>query len=136
MVQTYPEPLHVVGAMIVRGGRILLAKRLPGGPHGGLWEFPGGKVEPGEGPKEALRRELSEELGVEARVGWLCRSVVHPYSHRTIRLDVYWCRLARGEPQPLGCQKLLWVRPGEIAAFSMPEADAPIAELLRVPQKD
>lgn len=130
------EPLHVVGAMIVRGGRILLTKRLPGGPHGGLWEFPGGKVEPGEHPKEALRRELDEELGVGARVGWLYKSVVHPYSHRTIRLDVYWCKVQSGEPQTLGCEELLWVKPCDIASFAMPEADAPIAQALKLSQKD
>jgi mutator protein MutT len=136
LAQINPEPLHVVGAIILRAGRILLARRLPGGPHGGLWEFPGGKVEQGEEPRQALKRELDEELGVAVRVGWLCRSVTHAYSHRTIRLDVYWCRLLGGEPKPLECEEVLWVKPWEIADFDMPEADAPIAELLKKTQRD
>ncbi len=122
------DPVPVVAA-VIRGddGRVLLARRPPGGPHGGLWEFPGGKVEPGEAPEAALVREIREELGVEVAVeGRIC-TVEHRYPHLAIRMTAYGCRLASGEPRPLGCQAFAWVDPRDLLSYPMPEADRPVA---------
>ncbi len=120
--------VHVVAAVLRdRAGRVLLARRPPGGPHGGLWEFPGGKVEPGETPREALAREILEELGVEVVVGGRVAAVDHDYPHLAIRLDAYACRLARGEPRGVDGQAVAWVRPRDLPALALPAADRPIA---------
>jgi len=124
-------PVPVVAGVLQHGqGRILLARRLPGGPHGGLWEFPGGKVEAGESPEEALARELVEELGIEVAVGEEVLAVDHAYPHLTLRLTAYACALVAGDPTPLHCQEFAWVRPEAFGAYPMPEADLPIARLL------
>jgi 8-oxo-dGTP diphosphatase len=127
------QAIPVVAAVIRRAdGRVLLAQRLPGGPHGGLWEFPGGKVEDGETPEAALAREIREELGVTVVVGDPLLTVEHAYPHLVIRLMAYSCRLADGtEPRPLLCQELRWVPPAGLLARPMPAADLPIARLLR-----
>jgi mutator protein MutT len=125
------EPLHVVAGVIVKNRRILLARRLPGGAHGGLWELPGGKVEEGEKPEEALRRELREELGIAVRVHGPVLETLHAYPHRTIRLAAYWCRIAAGEPRPLECAEIAWVFPAEMDPYPMPEADEPLRKLLK-----
>ncbi len=127
MVMDTRAPLHVVAALILKDEKILVAKRLPGGPHGGLWEFPGGKVEPGEDPDAALVRELEEELGIEVRVDSQFMEVFHDYDTFTIRLDTRWCTHLSGEPRTLVCAGLKWVRPSEVAGLEMPEADLPIA---------
>jgi mutator protein MutT len=131
MMEDKGQPLQVVAGVIVRRRKILIAKRLPGGAHGGLWEFPGGKVEANEPPKSALARELQEELGIGVRVCSLVLEVVHAYPHRTIRLAAYWCRITSGEPRPLECASLAWVRPSEMDRYQMPEADQPLKYLLK-----
>lgn len=124
-------PLPVVAAVLRDAqGRVLLARRLPGGPHGGLWEFPGGKIEPGETPREALARELAEELGIQVAVSDELLAVDHSYPHLRIRLTAYACTLAAGAPAPLHCQEFAWVSPGDLASYPMPEADVPIARKL------
>lgn len=121
----------VVAAVIrANDGRILLAQRPAGGPHGGLWEFPGGKVEEGESPEEALVREILEELEIEIAVGEELTSVEHAYPHVAIRLTAYECRLLRGVPRPLHCQDFSWVDPDRLLSYPMPEADLPIARFL------
>jgi len=125
------QPLAVVAAVLRDGqGRVLLARRLPGGPHGGLWEFPGGKVEPGEMPEEALARELVEELGIQVTVGDEVLAVDHAYPHLRLRLIAYACTLRAGTPATLHCQDFAWVTPAELTSYPMPEADLPIARLL------
>ena len=119
----------VVAAVIRRAdGRVLLAQRLPGGPHGGLWEFPGGKVEAGETPEQALAREIHEELGVAVVVGKHLLTVEHVYPHIKIRLMAYVCSLPDGAPRPLHCQDLRWASPTQLTERPMPAADLPIAE--------
>lgn len=126
-----PEPILVVAAVIRRAdGRILLAQRLPGGPHGGLWEFPGGKVEPGETPAGALVREIQEELGITVAVGEPLLTVEHTYPHLAIRLMAYDCRVSKGSPRPLHCQDFCWVSPARLLERPMPAADLPIAGLV------
>jgi mutator protein MutT len=122
------SPLPVVAAVIWGDdGRVLLARRRPGGPHGGLWEFPGGKVEVGEDRRGALAREIREELGVEIEVAEEIARVEHAYPHVTILLTAFSCRIVAGDPLPRECWEIAWVFPADIPSYPMPEADVPIA---------
>jgi 8-oxo-dGTP diphosphatase len=119
--------VQVVAAVVWRGGRILATRRLPGGPLGGLWEFPGGKVEPGESEPAALARELREELGCAARVGELLFRHDHDYPHVHVDLAFYRCELEPGaEPRCLGVAEIAWVEPGELAGLEFCPADRPV----------
>ncbi len=125
--------VHVVAAVIRdRVGRVLLARRPPGGPHGGLWEFPGGKVEPGETPEAALAREIREELGVGIAVGGRVAVVDHDYPHLAICLDAYACRIVRGEPRGADGQAVAWVWPRDLATYPLCAADVPVAARVAV----
>jgi 8-oxo-dGTP diphosphatase len=123
----------VVAVTLVDGdGRILVQKRPLGTPMAGLWEFPGGKVEDGESPETALRRELKEELGIETDVACLA-----PLSFASEQLEdkhllllLYVCRKWQGLPQPLHAESLKWVRPVELYALDMPPADRPLIGLI------
>ena len=122
-------PHYTVTAGVIwnERGEILLAQRPLDGLLGGLWEFPGGKVEPGEAPQAALVREIREELGVEVAVeGEIC-TVEHRYPHLAVRMTAYGCRVAAGEPRPLHCQAFAWVEPGDLLSYPMPDADRPVA---------
>lgn len=120
----------VTAALIMDLERILIAQRKGKGPRGFLWEFPGGKVREEEEPREALRRELKEELDIVAKVGTIFEAVYHVYPEYPVLLLAYLCHIERGRPRPLDCQDLRWVRVQELAEFSMPQADAPIREKL------
>jgi len=127
--------IDVAAALLFRDGRVLLTKRRPDGHLGGLWEFPGGKREPGESFAECLRRELREELGIEAEVGEVVARATHCYPDRTVNIEFFRCRLLAGEPRPLGCQDLAWAGPGELARYRFPAADAQVvAKLLVSPE--
>ena len=115
-------PIPVVAGAALRGGRVLVVRRPPGGPHGGLWEFPGGKVEAGEGEREALIRELREELDVGARVGEL----IAEGGDGRVRLRVFEVQLD-GDPRPTEGQECAWVGPGGLSALELPPADRPAA---------
>lgn len=121
--------LLVVAAIVARGGRILLTLRGEGSHLAGHWEFPGGKVEPGEEPPGALAREIEEELGVAAEVGSPFAFNYHAYPERRVLLLTYRVTL-HGEPRPLGCERLGWFTPAEIAGLRLPPADAPILDRL------
>ena len=99
----------------------------------GLWEFPGGKVQPGETPEYALMRELEEELGIETRE--CCFSPIgfasHSYDDFHLLMPLFVCRAWRGEPQPLEAQALVWVAPQDLYDYPMPEADIPLVYQIR-----
>lgn len=122
--------LEVVGAVIMRDGRVLCARRGPGGETGGLWEFPGGKVEAPESPREALVREIREELGCEIEVGEHLTTTVHAYAAITISLATYRCTLAGGEPAPTEHTELRWVAPRDLPSLDWAPADLPAVGLL------
>ncbi len=123
--------IHVVGAALIERGRCLAARRGEAMDQGGLWEFPGGKVEAGERPEEALARELREELGVECEIGpWLGRGESR-VGERRIQLDVYRARMRSGTPSPREHAELRWIGPDEIDALQWAAADIPILPALR-----
>lgn len=124
-----PEPTVVAAAIIRRGEAYLLAQRLEGTHLAGLWEFPGGKCEPGESLEACLVRELAEELGVEARVSGHRLTTTHEYGRRRIELHFFDCEIA-GDPRPLIGQALNWVRRDELRQTALPEADRALIDLL------
>ena len=126
-------PLIRVSAGIIwnrAGERILISRRPEKGLLGGLWEFPGGKIERGETPESCLRREIIEELGIRVEVGPKFMEVRHAYSHRRVRLLVFHCRYTTGRPQRLGVSDWRWVRLGDLAQFAFPSADIKVLERL------
>ena len=133
-LEKIPTMVVVAAALVDAEGRVLLQQRLPGRAMAGLWEFPGGKVEPGERPEAALVRELGEELGIDADAAALApaafASADSPGEGRHMLLLLYLCRDWRGEPRPLDAAALKWVRPGEMSALAMPPADEPLIALL------
>ena len=122
---------RVVAAVIRRGDRILIARRRDGAERGGQWEFPGGKVEAGEGEPEALRREIREELGCELTVGRLLVRHRHRYPDLEVELAFYACELPPGsDPLPLGCAALEWAEGAWLPAWDFCEADRPVLPVL------
>lgn len=122
------SPLPVVCALIEHAGRVLLAQR-PAGKHlGGKWEFPGGKVEPGEAPAAALAREIHEELGCAVLVSRALPPCVHDYGTVRIELIPFVCTLQPGSPPPVAREHaaIAWVTPGELANHDLAPADIPI----------
>lgn len=124
--------IHVVGAVIVKNGKILCAQRGPDKSLPLLWEFPGGKIEPGETPEVALQREIHEELKCEIAVGKQLEAVVHEYDFGVVHLTVYWCRLTAGKPVKTEHEHLKWLEPEELPKLDWAPADIPIIEKLSV----
>jgi len=124
------KTIVVTAALIMEQGKLLITQRREDAHCGLLWEFPGGKVKEGEEPRQALRRELEEELGIEAEVGGIFEAVFHVYPEYPILLLVYLCQVKKGIPRPLGCHDLRWVDRGELEGFPMPPADDPIRRKL------
>ena len=120
-------------ALIDADGRVLLAKRPPGRPLAGLWEFPGGKVEPGETPEAALVRELDEELGITVAEKCLAPLTFasHGYEAFHLLMPLYACRKWEGEVTARQGQELVWVRANRLADYAMPPADEPLKAMLR-----
>jgi mutator protein MutT len=123
--------MHVMaGVLLDAHGRVLLAQRPPGKHLAGLWEFPGGKREPGETPLAALRRELKEELGVEIEPGSPLVCVPWRYGERELLLDAWWIARWLGTPAPLEGQALQWREPSLIDPELLTPADGPILQAL------
>jgi len=121
----------VTAAVIHENGKLLIAQRPPEGMLGGLWEFPGGKQQPGETLPECLAREIKEELGVEIEVGEPVTTVKHSYTHFKITLYAFHCRLRRGQPQALEVADWRWVTPNQLDSFAFPRTDQQIIAALR-----
>ncbi len=115
--------IDVVAALVWREGRLLVTQRLQGSHLGGLWEFPGGKIEPGEEPDAALVREVREELAIEIAVGPLREEVVHAYPEKTVRLRFFDCSWIAGEARHLAVADHRWVARDELAGLEFPPAD-------------
>ncbi len=120
-------------ALIDVDGRVLIARRPAGKAMAGLWEFPGGKLDPGETPEAALVRELQEELGIDTRQSCLAPLTFasHSYPDFQLLMPLYACRIWRGEMTPREGQELAWVRPARLGDYPMPPADEPLVAMLR-----
>lgn len=128
-----PLPHKLIGVAVIwnEQGQILIDKRPQKGLLGGLWEFPGGKLEPEETVAECIRREIREELGIEIDVGDRLITVEHAYTHFKVTLMVHHCRHCSGEPQPIECDEVRWVTLEEIDRYPFPKANLQIIAALR-----
>jgi len=126
-------PFQVIGVGVVFNdrGQVLIDQRLEEGLLGGLWEFPGGKQEPGEAIEATIARELQEELAITVEVGAQLISVDHAYSHKRLRFEVHCCRWLSGTPQALACQQWRWVEPAQLGDYPFPAANARIIAALQ-----
>jgi 8-oxo-dGTP diphosphatase len=124
--------LVVACALVDTDGRVLIAQRPQGKQLAGLWEFPGGKVEPGETPEECLVRELREEIGIETKIACLAPLTFasHSYDDFHLLMPLYVCRRFEGIAVPKEGQTLKWVRPRQMRDYPMPPADAPLIPFL------
>jgi len=122
--------VEVTAAVIARRGRLLVTRRDPAKHLGGLWEFPGGKRDPGESLEACLRRDLAEELGIRGRVGERLTVVPWAYPERRVLLHFFRCQLAGGRITPRESQPYRWVTPAELATLPMPPADAEVVARL------
>jgi 8-oxo-dGTP diphosphatase len=129
--------LVVAAALIDAQGRVLIAQRPAGKSLGGLWEFPGGKVEPGESPEAALVRELSEELGIMVEPDALdpFAFASHAYDSFHLLMPLYAVRDWQGEPKPIDAQALAWAHPADLGRYPMPPADLPLVLKLQAAAK-
>ena len=122
--------IEVAAGLVEREGRILITQRLPGSHLAGLWEFPGGKREPGETWEACLVRELQEELAITVTVGPLRHETVHHYPDKSVHLRFYAASLSSGEPQAIECAAVAWVWPRHLVDYAFPEADRELVALL------
>lgn len=122
--------LHVVAGLVLRNGRVLVARRGPGMALAGAWEFPGGKVEAAETAQAALERELREELSIETRTGDRLAVSEFAGNGRIIRLEGWCSRLVSGEPVAREHDALAWLRPGEVDRDLLAPADRPLLDAL------
>ena len=126
-----PVETMIVVAAVIRDatGKILLTRRPDGSHMGGLWEFPGGKVEAGEAPIAALERELDEELAIAVKIGSPLTFAIHEEPGMRIVLLFFAATLGNARPKPLEDQQIAWVAPGDLPSYPTPPADA---ELIRI----
>jgi mutator protein MutT len=130
------RPIHVVAAVLIdTRRRVLIAQRPAGKHHAGAWEFPGGKLEPGEGPAEGLERELREEIGVEIGPSRPLMRLRHRYPYGEVLLDVWVVRRYRGRPRSLDGQALHWCDRAALVAADLLPADRPILAALKLPER-
>lgn len=126
---TKPE-IHVVGAVIVRDGKVLAAKRAAHKTLGSYWEFPGGKIEDGESPHQALTRELNEELQCAVEIGPQVDFTRYEYEFAVVNLTTFLCTLVDGEPRNTEHEELRWVPMSELSTLRWAAADVPAIEKL------
>jgi len=122
--------LEVAAAVLWQEGKLLVTQRPPGTHLAGLWEFPGGKIEPGETPSQCLVRELEEELGIQICVSQLLHTTTYEYDDRIVQLYFLRCHLQHGNPQPIGCAQIRWVNPSELPRLPMAPADQDFVSFL------
>ena len=128
----FKASIEVAAALIFDSDRLLIAQRPPGVHLEGLWEFPGGKREPGETYEACLLREIREELGCEVLVGLMLHESEHAYPEKCVRIRFFQCQLVSGIPEPLECAALRWISPGSLGLFQFPEADQALIEQLKM----
>lgn len=125
------KQINVVGAVIVRDNEILCAQRGPSGSLGGKWEFPGGKIEAGETPREALEREIVEELDCTIEVGAEVTTTSYEYDFGIVILTTFYCTLISGSPRLTEHAEVRWLEPSELSALDWAPADVPAVHLIQ-----
>lgn len=132
------ETILVAAGVVLSGGRVLITQRKAGTHLAGAWEFPGGKVEPGEDPRASLERELREELGVEAEAGEILDVTFHRYPEKAVLLLFFEATLREGspEPRPLEVAALRWAGPDELDERDFPPADLAILRKVKLRLRD
>ena len=120
-----------VAVIINSEGKILIDRRKPEGEMGGLWEFPGGKIEPGETVEECIKREIKEELNIEIEVGDRLTTIAHDYKNFRVTLYVHFCKHLSGNPQPIECEEIHWVKVSIMNQYQFPHANTKINNLLQ-----
>ena len=130
--QSSPLPHKQIGVAVIwnERGQILIDRRRPEGLMGGMWEFPGGKIEANETVQDCIKREIREELAIEIEVEEHLITIDHAYTHFRVTLNVHHCCYLSGEPQPLVCDEIRWVTLEEINQFPFPEANTEIIRAL------
>lgn len=123
------KQINVVGAVIVKDGLVLCAQRGPDGSLAGLWEFPGGKIEPGESARSALEREIEEELECRVEVGQAVTTTTHEYEFGVVTLSTFYCYLIEGTPHLTEHAEVRWLAPAELSSLSWAPADIPAVEI-------
>ena len=128
-----PLPHKQIGVAVITDdqGKILIDRRKQEGLLGGLWEFPGGKIEPGESFEECVVREIQEELGIEIAVRDRLITIDHAYTHFKVTLNVFNCTHLSGDPQPIECDEVKWVTLDEIDEYPFPKANGQIIEAMK-----
>ncbi len=127
-----PLPKKEIGVAVIWNdqGQILIDRRPQDGLLGGLWEFPGGKIEDNETVSACIQREIAEELGINIEVGKHLMTINHAYTHFRVRLNVYHCRYLEGEPEPIACDEVRWVKPEQLSDFPFPKANTKIIDAI------
>jgi mutator protein MutT len=123
--------IQVAAGLVFHGGKLLITQRRLHDHLGGLWEFPGGKLEAGESFAECLVRELREELAIEVRVLQEIEDITHAYPEKTVRLKFFRCELTDGVAKPIHCHALAWISRDELENYEFPAADGKLLEKLR-----
>ena len=128
-----PLPHKQIGVAVIYNddGLILIDRRKQEGLLGGLWEFPGGKIEPNETFEDCVRREIKEELDIEIEIIDPLITIDHAYSHFKVTLNVFNCSHISGEPKPLECDEIKWVTLDEIDSYPFPKANGQIIAAIR-----
>ncbi|MBC5794423.1 8-oxo-dGTP diphosphatase MutT [Sphaerospermopsis sp. LEGE 00249] len=130
-ISTVPHKIIGVAVIWNEEKQILIDRRLPTGTMANLWEFPGGKIEPGETIEECIEREILEELGIKIEVGKHLITIDHTYPHLRVTLTVHHCNYLLGIPQAIECAEVRWVGLDELDNFDFPEANGEIIAALR-----
>ncbi|WP_291277714.1 (deoxy)nucleoside triphosphate pyrophosphohydrolase [Galactobacter sp.] len=125
-----PKQINVVGAVLVRDGKILAAQRSQAMSLPGLWEFPGGKIEPGETPEQALAREMKEELLCDVTVGEHVETTAYEYDFGVVTLTTFYTQLVNGDPQLTEHSAIKWLAPAELRDVEWAPADVPAVDKL------
>ena len=127
------KQINVVGAVIVRDGDVLCAQRGSGGSLPGLWEFPGGKIEPGETARAALEREIVEELECVVKVGERLTTTTYAYDFGDVTLTTFWCEMVSGAPRLTEHADVIWLAPSELEKLEWAPADIPAVRIIATP---
>ncbi len=131
MNSSVPHKIIGVAVIVNNQGQILIDRRLPQGTMAGMWEFPGGKIEPGETVEECIEREIQEELGIVIEVREHLITIDHTYAHLRVTLTVHRCHHLTGIPQPIECAEIRWVNLADLDQFNFPEANFQIIAALK-----